>query len=84
MEKNAEIRTRVIPETKKKSKMERKRYLDMTSDEFWKYWGRTSPPDNQSKEPILNLPAPVAKKSGGSKSVRRKKKPPKLSINPYL
>jgi hypothetical protein len=43
----------------------------------------TKPPNIREREAILHLPAPVAK-SGGSKSGRKRKKPPKFYINPYL
>ena len=43
----------------------------------------TKPPSIREKEAILQLPGPVAK-SGGSKSGKRRKKPPKFYTNPFL
>jgi len=56
---------------------------NMTSAEFWKWWGATSPPDNRVKDYIQHLPAPPAKR-GGSKSGKKRKKPPKFYRNPFL
>ncbi len=42
--------------------------------EFWDWWGRTSPPDRREKEAVQHIPAPPAKRGGGSKSKRKRKK----------
>lgn len=47
--------------------------LNAESEEFWKAWAKTSPPDpqNRTREPIASMSGPVAR--GGSKAGRRKK-----------
>jgi len=39
--------------------------LTATSEEFWRWWGQTSPPNNDSKDPTLStipLPTPRVKR----------------------
>lgn len=53
-----------------------KELIKAESDEFWHWWGKTTPPDNQEKEP---LPPGDPKKGSGSKNKGRKKKPKRKS-----
>ena len=59
------------------------RYLTYAEPEvLFRWWSMTSPPDGRFKEALLTMPAPPQKK-GGSRS-RKRKKPAKFFVNPYI
>lgn len=60
------------------------RYLTNAEPEMlFKWWSRTSPPDNQVKEYLQHIPAPVAKK-GGSKSGRKRQRDKLQALRRYV
>jgi len=60
------------------------RMLKASSNEFWKMFCETSPPDVNVKDYNCPLLAPPAHKGGGSKSGKRKKKKNLSDLRKYV
>ena len=57
---------------------------NMTSQEFWSWWGSSSPPEAKNREAILNMPGQLKKTGGSNSKGRKKKKPSSLPSERYL
>lgn len=75
IKKTAEVAGQLVSEEAQKSaeKIKARKSAELIGDDFWAWWGRTSPPNNKAKE-ILPPGGPPAKKGGSKNRSKRNKK----------